>query len=259
MIDDSNIRYETSAGVATITINRPDRGNMMSSQTADGLAEALRSFARDPLLGVAILTGEGDRFFCLGGEHDELTNLNPSSALGVVEVYRLLDTIPKPVIACVNGYAVGGGQVLQLMCDLGIAAESAVFRQVGPMVGSFDAGYGTWYLEATVGRRRAKEIWYLNRKYSAREALDLGLINEVVPDSEVRGRARELADELLSRGPGALAALKAAFSGRHHGVLGQAYISHDQLLTRYLPSEEAKELSDAFRNKREPDRARFGN
>jgi naphthoate synthase len=253
-----DISFEVSEGIATITIDRPNNGNMLRTQTARELADALRTLRDDPQIGAAILTGAGDRFFCIGGEHEELKHLNPSAALPVVDVYELLDTVPKAIVAAVNGFAVGGGQVLQLMCDLAVAAESALFRQVGPMTGSFDAGYGTWYLEETIGRRRAKEMWYLNRKYSARAALEMGLVNEVVPDAEVRDRAREVARELLQRGPGAIAGLKASFSARHHGVLGQARLAHDQLLTRYLASDEAHELSDAFRSKRAPDPGRFG-
>ena len=166
--------------------------------------------------------------------------------------------MPKPVIAAVNGFAVGGGNVLQVVCDLTIAAESAVFRQVGPIVGSFDAGYGTWYLEETIGRKRAKEMWYLNRKYSAREALAIGLVNEVVPTTEVLPRARASSRRSCStaarrRWP----ALKAAFSGRHHGVVGQARLAHDQLLTQYLTTREAGELSRSFSEKRAPDREQF--
>ena len=177
--------------------------------------------------------------------------------LPVVDVYELLDTVPKPIIAAVNGYAVGGGQVMQVMCDLSIAAENAVFRQVGPMVGSFDAGFGTWYLEATIGRRRAKEMWYLNPKLTAEQAREIGLVNEVVPAGQALTRAEEVARELMNRGPGAIAALKSAFAGRHLGALGASRVGHDQLLTHYLTSEEAHELSAAFKERRDPDRSRF--
>ena len=149
-------------------IDRPERGNMLRRQTALELAAALRDLRDDPAQRVAILTGAGDSFFCIGGEHEDADTLDHSAALPIVDVYELIDTVAKPVIAAVNGFAVGGGNVLQVVCDLTIAAESAVFRQVGPIVGSFDAGYGTWYLEETIGRKRAKEMWYLNRKYSAR-------------------------------------------------------------------------------------------
>ena len=132
-----------------------------------------------------MLTGSGDKFFCIGGEHDPMTSLDQSQVLPIVDVYQAIDTISKPVIAAVNGFAVGGGNVLHTVCDLTIASENAVFRQVGPMVGSFDAGYGTWYLEDTIGRKRAKEMWYLNRKYSAAQALAMGLVNEVVVPEEL--------------------------------------------------------------------------
>lgn len=243
--------------ITTITINRPDQGNKFRARTATELAEALRSFRDDPAARVAVLTGAGEKFFCIGGEHDPLTSHAPSAAMPIVDVYELLDSCPKPVIAAVNGYAVGGGNVLALACDLTVAAEHAVFRQVGPMVGSFDAGYGTWLLEETVGRKRAKEIWYLNRKYTAAQALELGLVNEVVPASELAGRARELAAELTRRSPAALAALKAAFAARHSGISGQARLAHDQLLTFYLRSEEAAEMSASFAERRSPDPARF--
>lgn len=252
-----DVRYEVADGIATITLDRPDKGNMFREQTLRELADALRRFRGEREAGVAIITGAGDRFFCIGGEHDPLEYRDAASALPVVDVYELIDTIPKPIIAAVNGFAVGGGHVLQVMCDLAIASENAIFRQVGPMVGSFDAGYGTWYLEELIGRRRAKEMWYLNRKYSAQEALAMGLVNEVVPADQLQARAREVAGELLKRGPRALAGLKGAFSGRHHGVLGQARMAHDQLLTEYLSSDEAHELSEAFAQRRDPDRSRF--
>jgi naphthoate synthase len=143
------------------------------------------------------------------------------------------------------------------MCDLAVAADTAVFRQVGPMVGSFDAGYGSWYLEEAIGRRRAKEMWMLNRKYTAAQALAMGLVNEVVPRAEVLPRAREIACELKQRGPQALAAIKAAFSARHTGVVGQSRIAHDLLLMPYRRSDEAAELAAAFDEHRAPDQDRF--
>ena len=252
-----DLKVEHRDGVATITIDRPDKGNMFRRQTTLELAEALRTLRDDPSLRVGILTGAGDRFFCIGGEHEPFDGYDNSVVLPIVDVYELLDTITKPVVAAVNGFAVGGGNVLNTMCDLSIAAENAVFRQVGPMVGSYDAGFGTWYLEESVGRKRAKEMWYLNRKYSAEDALSIGLVNEVVPQERLMERAREVAGEMICRGPQALAALKAAFSGRHTGVLGQARIGHDLLLTQYLTTEEAEELSAAFSERREPNEDRF--
>ena len=152
----------------------------------------------------------------------------------------------------------GGGNVLHTVCDLTIASDRAVFRQVGPLVGSFDAGYGTWYLEDAIGRKRAKELWYLNRRYSAAEAAAFGLVNDVVPHDELMDRARAMATELLDRGPGAIAGLKAAFSGRHSGVAGQARLAHDQLLTYYLTTNEAHALSESFRSEGASRRSEFG-
>ena len=252
-----DIKVENGGGVSTITINRPDNANMFRRQTTLELAEALRNLRDDPALRVGVLTGAGDRFFCVGGEHEPFEGYDHSVVLPIVDVYELLDTIPKPVIAAVNGFAVGGGNVLHTMCDLSIAAQNAVFRQVGPMVGSFDAGFGTWYLEEAIGRKRAKELWYLNRKYSAEQALAMGLVNEVVPQAELMDRAREVAGELMARGPQALAALKTAFSARHTGVLGQARMAHDLLLTQYLTTQEAEELSASFSERRAPDQDRF--
>ena len=242
-------------GVAIIAINRPEHANKLRFQTARELLEALRHVRETPTIDVAILTGTGDKFFCIGGEHEELNSLDYSSVMPVIDLYEFIDTMPKPVVAAVNGYAVGGGNVLHVVCDLAVAAPHAVFRQVGPMVGSFDAGYGTWYLEETIGRRRAKEMWYLNRKYSAEQALDMGLVNEIAADP--LARATEIAQTLRQRGPFALASLKTAFSGRHTGVAGQARLAHDLLLTAYRSSQEAEELSASFEQRREPDRSKF--
>jgi naphthoate synthase len=256
-VSPQDVKVENDGGVSTITINRPDNANMFRRQTTLELAEALRNLRDDPALRVGVLTGAGDRFFCVGGEHEPFEGYDHSVVLPIVDVYELLDTIPKPVIAAVNGFAVGGGNVLHTMCDLTIAAQNAVFRQVGPMVGSFDAGFGTWYLEEVIGRKRAKELWYLNRKYDAEQALAMGLVNEVVPQADLMDRAREVAGELMARGPQALAALKTAFSARHTGVLGQARMAHDLLLTQYLTTQEAEELSASFSERRAPDQDRF--
>jgi naphthoate synthase len=256
-MDYTDILFEVDEGVVTLTINRPDNGNMFRRDTALELADAMRTFRDRVDLRVAILTGAGDRFFCIGGEHEPMKHHDYSEAMPIVDVYELIDSVPKPVIAAVNGFAVGGGQVLQTVCDLTIAADHAVFRQVGPLVGSFDPGFGTWYLEDTVGRKRAKEMWFLNHKYTAVEAREIGLVNEVVAGPVLIGRTREIAAELKQRGPGALAALKSAFSARHTGVIGQARLGHDQLLTYYLTTQEHEELSDAFRDRREPDQTRF--
>ncbi len=250
-----DIVFEVTDGLAKITINRPDNANKLRFQTARELLEAFRSARETADVDVVVLTGAGSKFFCIGGEHEELTSLYYSSVMPVVDLYEFIDTMPKPVIAAVNGFAVGGGNVLQVVCDLSVAAPHAVFRQVGPMVGSFDAGYGTWYLEETIGRRRAKEMWYLNRKYTAAEALSMGLVNEIADDPV--DRAFELGQTLRRRGPFALSALKTAFSGRHTGVAGQARLAHDLLLTAYRSTREAEEMSRSFEERRDPDRSAF--
>ncbi|MEU5264782.1 enoyl-CoA hydratase-related protein [Amycolatopsis sp. NPDC021455] len=243
--------------VVTWTINRPDAGNKLRARTCFELTDALQRFRLDPDLRAAVLTGAGDKFFCIGGEHDPMTSLDQSQVLPIIDLYQAIDTTMKPVVAAVNGFAVGGGNVLHTVCDLSVASDSAVFRQVGPLVGSFDAGYGTWYLEDTIGRKRAKEMWYLNRKYTAEQALAMGLVNEVAPASGLVARAQEVAAEIASRSPLALAGLKAAFSGRHNGVSGQARMAHDQLLTLYLATQEAHETSAAFADRRSPDPGKF--
>ena len=178
--------------------------------------------------------------------------------LPALDMYDAIERLQKPVIASVNGYAVGGGNVLQVMCDITIAKESAIFRQVGPMMGSFDAGYGTWYLEDLVGKKKAKEIWFRNPRLSAREALELGMINQVVPDAELASATRAMALEIAERGAFALAAIKTAFSARHGGAGGLSRMAHDLLLRGYLETEESHELGQAFAERRKPDPEKFG-
>jgi naphthoate synthase len=257
MTEYEDILADRADQILTLTINREKAGNKFRHQTCLELFDALQRFRLDPGLRVAILTGAGEKFFCIGGEHDEATSLDQSQVLPIIDVYQAIDTIPKPVIAAVNGFAVGGGNVLANVCDLTVAAENAVFRQVGPMVGSFDAGYGTWYLEDSIGRKRAKEMWYLNRKYSAQEALARGLVNEVVPAADLMEAARSVAREIIARSPLAIGALKGAFSARHNGVSGQARLAHDQHLTLYLGTSEAHEVNSAFNERRTPDPERF--
>lgn len=253
------ILYEEDGPVGTITLNRPDDGNMFTIETCHEVRGCIDGIRRETRTRVIVLTGAGDRFFCIGGRKDgaEPTRLY-AGMLPTLEMYEAIDKLQKPVIASVNGFAVGGGNVLQMVCDLSIAKESAVFRQVGPMMGSFDAGYGTWYLEDLVGKKRAKEIWYTNRRIPAAEALEIGLINRVVPDSELAERTREYALEVAERGSFALASIKGAFNARHGGVSGLARMAHDLLLPGYLDSDESKELGSAFRERRSPDPDRFG-
>ncbi|MFE9328430.1 enoyl-CoA hydratase-related protein [Nocardia sp. NPDC052278] len=252
-----DIRTGTDGPVLTVTINRPDKGNKFRHRTCLELMDALQRFRLDPELRAAVLTGAGEKFFCIGGEHDPVTSLDQSQVLPIIDVYQAIDTVAKPIIAAINGFAVGGGNVLHTVCDLSVASENAVFRQVGPMVGSFDAGYGTWYLEDTIGRKRAKEMWYLNKKYTADQALAMGLVNEVVPVGRALERAGEIAKEISTRSPLAIGGLKGAFSGRHNGVSGQARMAHDQQLSLYLQTREAHEVNQAFGERREPDPKSF--
>ena len=253
------ILYEEEGPIAKITLNRPDDGNMFNAVMCHELRDCLNAIRRETRTRVVVLTGAGDRFFCIGGRKEgmEETRLY-AGVLPAMEVYESLDRLQKPVIASVNGFAVGGGNVLQMICDLTIAKESAIFRQVGPMMGSFDAGYGTWYLEDLVGKKKAKEMWMLNPKISAAEALAMGLINRVVPDDALAEETRKMALEVAERGAFALAAIKAAFNARHGGVSGLARLAHDLLLRQYLDSEESSELSAAFAERRTPDPSRFG-
>ena len=253
------ILYEEEGPIAKITLNRPDAGNMFNAVMCHELRDCLNAIRRETRTRVVVLTGAGDRFFCIGGRKEgmEETRLY-AGVLPAMEVYESLDRLQKPVIASVNGFAVGGGNVLQMICDLTIAKESAIFRQVGPMMGSFDAGYGTWYLEDLVGKKKAKEMWMLNPKISAAEALAMGLINRVVPDDALAEETRKMALEVAERGAFALAAIKAAFNARHGGVSGLARLAHDLLLRQYLDSEESSELSAAFAERRTPDPSRFG-
>jgi naphthoate synthase len=225
---------------------------MLRKQTTLELADALRRLREDPALTVGILTGAGDRFFCIGGEHEEVEGYDYAAVLPVVDVYELLDTISKPVIAAVNGYAIGGGHVLHVICDVTIAVADAKFGQVGPKVGSFDAGYGSAYLARVVGEKRAREIWFRCRQYDAATAERWGLVNEVVPRSELRTTVRAWADDILALSPTALRFLKQSFNAdtEHIAGIGQLAFSG---LGLYLDSDEANEGVTAFNEKRAPD------
>jgi naphthoate synthase len=241
-----------------ITLNRPRNGNQFTPEMLRLFKVALEDARMDRDIRVVVITGAGDRFFCIGGEHNELPDdLDYSTVMPVVDVYQLIDQMPKPVIAAVNGYAVGGGHVLQVMCDLTIAAQSAVFRQVGPMVGSFDAGFGTWYLEDLIGRKRAKQMWYLNEKITAERAEAIGLVNLVVPDDQLLDETNRLAGKLAQRGGEALAAVKLSFAARTGGAGGFSRVAHDLLLRNYLQTQEAKELQESFAAKRAPHQDAF--
>ena len=253
------IIFEEDGPIGKLTLNRPDDGNMFTSEMCWEVADCITRIRQETRTRVLVITGAGERFFCIGGHKEGLPKTRLFAGMvPTIEMYEAIERLQKPVIASVNGYAVGGGNVLQMVCDLTIAKESAVFRQVGPMVGSFDAGFGTWFLEDMVGKKRAKEMWYLNPRLSARQALDFGLINRVVPDADLAAATRALALELCERGSFALAAVKTAFSARHQGVSGLARLSHDLLLRTYFDSEESHELAAAFKEGRKPDPESFG-
>src|SRR3954471_16843514 len=253
------ILYKEEGPIGWLTLNRPDDGNMFTATMCHEIRDCINDIRRETRTRVLVITGAGEKFFCIGGRKDGLEDSTLyAGMLPTLEIYESIDRLQKPVIASVNGFAVGGGNVLQMMCDLTIAKETAVFRQVGPMMGSFDAGYGTWYLEDLVGKKKAKEIWYRNPKISAREALDLGLINMVVPDNKLKEETRAFALEIADRGAFALASIKAAFNARHGGVSGLSRMAHDLLLRAYLETDESHELSSSFAEKRKPDLAKFG-
>lgn len=253
------ITYSEDGPIGTLTLNRPDDGNMFTEKMCHEIRDCINAIRRETRTRVIVLTGAGNKFFCTGGRKDGMEDTTLyAGVLPTLEMYESIDRLQKPVIAMVNGFAVGGGNVLQMVCDITIAKESAVFRQVGPMVGSFDAGYGTWYLEDLVGKKRAKEMWFRNPKLSAKEALEWGLVNHVVPDADLATFTRKIALEIADRGAFALASLKAAFNARHGGVGGLSRMAHDLLLRGYLQTDEHDELAKAFAEKRAPDASRFG-
>jgi naphthoate synthase len=253
------ILYAEDGPVGTLTLNPPDDGNMFTAIMCHEVRDCIDAIRRETRTRVLVITGAGDRFFCIGGRKEgmEETRLY-AGVLPTLDMYEAIERLQKPVIASVNGYAVGGGNVLQIMCDITIAKESAIFRQVGPMMGSFDAGFGTWYLEDLVGKKKAKEIWFRNPRLTAQEALDLGVINQVVPDDRLKAATRDMALEIAERGAFALASIKTAFSARHGGVGGLARLAHDLLLRQYLDSDESHELGAAFAARRKPDPDKFG-
>ena len=261
MTELTDVRYEVESGLAWITIDRPDRMNAFRARTVDELIRCLKRAWASPEVGVVCLTGAGDRAFCTGGDQKqraETGDYGPSES-GLFEVetlHRLIRELPKPVIAAVNGYAIGGGHVLHVLCDLTIAADTAVFGQNGPRVGSFDAGFGTAYLARVVGEKRAREIWMLCRRYDAATAERWGLVNQVVPAADLRAEVRRWADEILALSPTALRFVKQSFNTdtEHMAGIGQLAFSG---LHQFVETDEAREGIDAFGAKRTPDFAPY--
>jgi naphthoate synthase len=259
----TDILYERAEGegIAKITINRPEVRNAFRPQTVSEMIDAFDAVREDPEIGVVLLTGAGPKAFCSGGDQKVrgeggYVGSDGVPRLNVLDLQRQIRALPKPVIAVVAGYAIGGGHVLHLVCDLTIAAENAVFGQTGPRVGSFDAGYGATYLARVVGHKKAREIWYLCRQYSAQEALDMGLVNTVVPLDQLEAEAVQWAREILEKSPTALRFLKAAFNADTDGLAGLQQLAGDATLL-YSLSEEAKEGRNAFLEKRKPDFSKF--
>jgi 2-ketocyclohexanecarboxyl-CoA hydrolase len=257
----TDVRYEVDAGLAWITIDRPERMNSFRARTVDELIACFKRAWSDPAVGVVCLTGAGDRAFCTGGDQKqraETGDYGPSES-GLFEVeylHQLVRGVPKPVIAAVNGYAIGGGHVLHVLCDMTIASDTAIFGQNGPRVGSFDAGFGTAYLARVVGEKRAREIWFLCRRYDAETAERWGLVNKVVPVDELRQEVRRWADEMLALSPTALRFLKQSFNAdsEHIGGLGKIAFTG---LNLFVESDEAHEGVTAFTEKRPPDFAPY--
>jgi naphthoate synthase len=258
----SDILYEKDRGVAEIAINRPHRMNSFTSLTLEEMIDALRDAAYDREVGVVVLTGVGDRAFTTGGDQTDKTEGQyvQHGALDALDANNqliyLIRNIAKPVIAMVNGYAIGGGHVIQVVCDLTIASEMAIFGQVGPKVGSFDAGFGAAYLARVVGEKRAREMWYLCRRYSAREALEMGLVNAVVPPDRLKEETRKWCDEILAKSPAAVAFMKAAFNAETDHAWGLQNF-YKRTLRLYYDTDEAQEGKNAFLEKRPPDFGRF--
>jgi naphthoate synthase len=256
-----DVRYEVDSGLAWITIDRPERFNSFRGRTVDELVRCFKAAWADVGVGVVALTGAGDKAFCAGGDQkqrQETGDYGPTET-GLFEVetlHRLIRDIPKPVIAAVNGVAVGGGHVLHVLCDLTIAADHARFGQAGPRVGSFDAGFGSAYLARILGEKRAREVWYLCRLYDAATMERWGLVNRVVPHAELRAEVRRWADEMLEKSPTALKVLKHSFNADSESVAGIGSMAFDTL-ELFVRTDEAKEGVRAWNEKRMPDFSKY--
>jgi naphthoate synthase len=256
-----DIRYEQAEGIAKITIDRPEVRNAFRPETVRELMDAFHRARTDPDTGVIILTGAGDLAFCSGGDQrirgeQGYRDARGAEHLNVLELQKEIRSMPKPVVAMVAGYAIGGGQVLHLVCDLTIAADNARFGQTGPRVGSFDGGFGAGLLARTVGLKKAKEIWFLCRQYDAQEALRMGLVNRVVPLRELEAVTVDWCRRMLELSPTALRLLKSAFNAETDGLAGIQELAGNATALFYT-TEEAQEGRDAFLEKRPPDFRRF--
>jgi naphthoate synthase len=259
--DYTDIIFEKGEGIGKITINRPEVRNAFRPQTLNELIEAFNLCREDAEIGVVILTGAGDKAFCSGGDQrirgeGGYVGEDGVARLNALDLQKVIKYLPKPVIAMVAGYAIGGGHVLHMLCDLTIAADNARFGQTGPRVGSFDAGWGATYMARIVGHKKAREIWYLCRQYDAQEALDMGLINTVVPLERLEEETVQWCSEILEKSPIALRFLKSAFNADTDGLAGLQDLAGNATMLYYM-TEEGKEGKNAFLEKRKPDFSKF--
>jgi naphthoate synthase len=257
----TDIKYEKTDGIAKITINRPEVRNAFRPLTVDEMIDALEDARNDASIGVILLTGEGKEAFCSGGDQKIRGEAGYADGQGierlnVLDFQRQMRTCPKPIIAMVAGYAIGGGHVLHVVCDLTIAADNAIFGQVGPKVGSFDGGFGSSYLARIVGQKKAREIWFLCRQYNAEEALKMGLVNCVVPYEQMEEEAIRWAREILQHSPMALRCLKAALNADCDGQTGLQELAGNATMLFYM-TEEGQEGRNAFIEKRKPNFGKF--
>ena len=259
--DYEDILYDKTDGIAKITINRPEVHNAFRPLTINEMTEAFADAGEDPDIGVVLLTGAGGRAFCSGGDqrvrgHGGYVDDSGVPRLNVLPLQRYIRSMPKPVIALVAGYAIGGGHVLHVICDLTIAADNARFGQTGPKVGSFDAGFGSTMLARSVGHKKAREIWYLCRQYDAQEALQMGMVNAVVPLDQLEEEGVKWANEILQHSPMAIRFLKTAFLADTDGLAGLQQMAGDATMLFYM-TDEGKEGRNAFIEKRKPDFSAF--
>lgn len=258
-MDYEDILYEVADGVAKITINRPEKYNAFRGKTCEELIHAFNRAGWDKTIGVIVLAGAGDKAFCTGGDqsaHEGQYDGRGTIGLPMEDLHSIIRDVPKPVIARVQGFAIGGGNVLCTICDFTIAGESAVFGQAGPKVGSVDPGFGTAFLARIVGEKKAREIWYLCRRYSAAEALAMGLVNTVVPDDRLDAEVDKWCAEIMEKSPTALAIAKRSFNmdtEHQRGIAGMGMYA----LSLYYDTDESKEGGIAFKEKRKPDFRKF--
>lgn len=257
----TDIRYERFDGIAKITINRPEVRNAFRPLTVNEMRTALQDARQDASVGVIILTGEGEKAFCSGGDQKirgeaGYKDESGTEHLNVLDFQREIRSCPKPVIAMVAGYSIGGGHVLHVVCDLTIAADNAIFGQTGPKVGSFDGGYGASYLSRIVGQKKAREIWFLCRQYNAQQALDMGLVNTVVPYAELEKETVSWCREILSKSPVALRCLKASLNADCDGQAGLQELAGNATMLFYM-TEEGQEGRNAFVEKRPPNFSQY--